>query len=156
MFDIGALFDALDAQRRARGLSWAQAAREVGVSPSTLTGLRARRAVEGDGVLQMLLWLDRTPESFAGAFTDGTAERLQRVRPDEVLRFDAASIHAALDEQRTARSLTWAQVARDIGGVSASMLSHLAEGGRVSIPPIIRVIGWLGRPVVSFTRASKV
>jgi hypothetical protein len=37
-FDLEALFDALDAQRRSRALSWQQVAREMGgLSASTLT-----------------------------------------------------------------------------------------------------------------------
>jgi len=51
-FDVHALYAALDAQRQARGLSWAQVAREMSdrlertpvrpLSPSTLTGIRER------------------------------------------------------------------------------------------------------------------
>ena len=65
-FDIDALYVALDTRRASRGLSWAGVARAAGgwVSPSTIHGIRSRRALEADGVLQMLLWLDRSPESF--------------------------------------------------------------------------------------------
>jgi hypothetical protein len=74
-FDVGALYSALDAQRRSRAISWQQVAREMSgnveivpgvriLSPSTMTGMRERGAIEGDGVLGMLRWLRRTPESF--------------------------------------------------------------------------------------------
>jgi len=74
-FDVDRLLNALDQQRRSRGLSWRGATDEInalfadvpnarGISVSTLTGMRAKGAVEGDGVLQMLVWLDRTPDSF--------------------------------------------------------------------------------------------
>ena len=73
-FDVDALYAALDAQRQARGLTWAGLAREINrqfervpvraISVSTITGMRKRRVIEGDGVLQMLRWLGRTPESF--------------------------------------------------------------------------------------------
>jgi hypothetical protein len=136
-------------------LSWSQAAREIGVSASTLTGLRRRNAIEGDGVLQMLLWLDRTPESFVRNSAGAATACLPRVGSGEVLRFDAAAIHAAVDAQRRARHLTWPQVAAAIGGVSTSMLMNLANGGRVGVPAIVGVIGWLEQPVARFTRASK-
>src|SRR5262245_16365800 len=70
-FDLAALFDALDAQRQARGLSWAEVMREVNrgiatraVASSTVTRLRTQKVAEADGVLQMLRWLRRAPESF--------------------------------------------------------------------------------------------
>jgi hypothetical protein len=85
-FDINALYDALNAQRRARGLSWEAVARQISgrfadvrsaraVSASTLSGLQRRSIVEGDGVLQMLLWLRRTPESFVAALGAAAEER---------------------------------------------------------------------------------
>src|SRR5262245_40509974 len=68
-FSLHALYVALDAQRCARGLSWRQATREINrdverqavhpVSASTITGTRTKAMAEGDGVLQMLLWLNR-------------------------------------------------------------------------------------------------
>jgi len=156
LFDVSALYDALDAQRRSRDLSWSAVARAIGgISVSTLTGLPGRTVVEGDGVLQMLRWLDRAPESFVRGSPAGSEVRLPSVGPDEVLRFDAAAIYDALDAQRVARDWTWQQLADAIGGVSASMLTRLAQGGRVSVPPIIRIVSWLGRPVAEFTRASK-
>lgn len=74
-FDVNALHSALDAHSNERGMSWKAVAREMNraderysihpISASTISGLKNKRwGVEGDGVLQMLLWLDRTPESF--------------------------------------------------------------------------------------------
>lgn len=64
-FDTQALYDALDAQRTARGLTWTDVARETGVSTSTLTGTRRGGRLEVDGVLAMVRWLGREVESFA-------------------------------------------------------------------------------------------
>jgi transcriptional regulator with XRE-family HTH domain len=63
-FDSHALYDALDAQRRTRGLTWRQVAADVGVSPSTLTGTKRGGRLEVDGALAMVRWLGRTIESF--------------------------------------------------------------------------------------------
>jgi hypothetical protein len=71
-FDLRALYDALDDRRRAQGISWSELAREVNrhrttlrpIALSTITGLRQKPQGEGDGILQMILWLGRTPESF--------------------------------------------------------------------------------------------
>jgi hypothetical protein len=63
-FDARLLFEALDAQRQERGISWKQAAEEIGVSPSTLTRTRLGGRMEVDGMLAMTRWLGRTAESF--------------------------------------------------------------------------------------------
>ena len=87
-FDIEALHAALEAQRVARGMSWAQVAREINVqfnaavvrriSASTVTGMRGRIVVEGDGVLQMLRWLKRTRKALFPDFPDSCKRRVTR------------------------------------------------------------------------------
>ena len=164
-FDVDALYTALDTARAARGLSWRQLALEIsaqfgrtGLSPiaaSTLSGMRGKRFVEGDGVLQALRWLNRTPESFVPGHTPAADEALPYVEADRILRFDAIAIYKALDAQRTVRGLSWPQVAREIGGVAPGGLTRLANGGRVGFPEIMRIFGWIGRPAISFTRVAR-
>ena len=64
-FDSLALYEEIDRQRKARGLSWADVARETGVSQSTITGTRRGGRLEIDGCLAMTDWLGRTVDSFA-------------------------------------------------------------------------------------------
>jgi transcriptional regulator with XRE-family HTH domain len=64
-FDAMALYQALDAERQARGLSWMQLSREIGVSAATMQRLKRGGRLEVDGVLAMVGWLRRTVESFA-------------------------------------------------------------------------------------------
>jgi transcriptional regulator with XRE-family HTH domain len=167
-FSITALYEALDEARLARGLSWQAVSREVSarfvgvqqtraVSASTITGLRSRPRVEADGVLQMLLWLGRTPESFTtGVYaTEIASAQLEHVGPGRILRFDTKAVYAALDAVRLERKLTWKQVADEIGGIAPSSLTRFAEGGRTTFPDIMRVAAWLGRPVASLTHASE-
>jgi len=66
-FDARALYAALDAQRRARGMSWQQVAVETGVSATTLTRTKQGGRLEVDGTLAMVRWLGRTIESFTYA-----------------------------------------------------------------------------------------
>jgi hypothetical protein len=164
-FDIQALYGALDTERRARGISWQQVAREISsrlksvparpISPSTLSGMRNRRIVEGDGVLQMLLWLRRTPESFVpGNEAPEENAKLPDVPEAGILRFDTAALYLALDAQRINRGMTWKQVAHEIGGVSPAGLTRLSKGGRTAFPDVMRIVRWLGRPAASFTRLS--
>jgi hypothetical protein len=166
-FSVAALHAALVAQRDARGMNWQQVAREISarfdkgpakpVSASTLRSLCERAAVEGDGVLQMLLWLDRTPESFVADSNGGVDAKdaaLRRLESHQILRFDAKALYATLDGRRTERALTWTQIADAIGGVTAAGLTRLANGGRVAFPHVMRITRWLGQPAATFTRAS--
>jgi hypothetical protein len=73
-FDMRALQDALDGERRARKLTWDQLAAEINepfkhtpsipISVSTLRTMTTKRSVTSAVVLQVLRWLRRTPESF--------------------------------------------------------------------------------------------
>lgn len=63
-FNSEALYDALDQQRRSRGMSWTQVAKEIGVSASTITRTKLGGRMEVDGMLAMVRWLGRTAESF--------------------------------------------------------------------------------------------
>src|SRR5262245_10384570 len=125
-FSLNALYNAIDEQRHSRGLSWAALAREVNrfkmdrhpIASSTITGLKSKRVAEGDGILQMLLWLGRTPESFCPGFPEATAPRyhLRDLPQMQILRFDTKALHAALNAQREAKGMTWREVADEIGG----------------------------------------
>jgi transcriptional regulator with XRE-family HTH domain len=64
-FDAMALYQALDAERQARGLSWSELSREIGVSTATMQRLKRGGRLEVDGALAMVGWLRRTVESFA-------------------------------------------------------------------------------------------
>jgi hypothetical protein len=164
-FSLAALYAALDAQRTAHGLSWSQATAEINrvserpaihpISPSTVTGTRTKSVAEGDGVLQMLLWLNRPPESFVPGYRESEEgdRRLPVVAPHQILRFDTQKLHAALNSRRIERNLTWAQVARELA-LGVSSLTHLANGGRTGFPHVMRMTGWLGRTAADFTRAS--
>jgi transcriptional regulator with XRE-family HTH domain len=63
-FDTKALYEALDKQRVARGLSWQDVARATGVSAATLTRTRQGGRLEVDGMLAMVLWLGLPVEHF--------------------------------------------------------------------------------------------
>jgi transcriptional regulator with XRE-family HTH domain len=156
-FSLTALHAALDARRKVRGLSWAEASAEMKVSPSTVARLHERATAEADGVLQMLRWLARAPESFVESFAAGASEdaraRLPGMASNGILRFDTARLHAALDAQRAERGMSWARVAKDLG-LGASSLTHLARGGRTAFPAVMRMLAWLGRPAAEFVRTS--
>lgn len=166
-FQLADLYAALDAQRRQRNLSWSEAVRQIAgsggaatrrrLSLSTILATRSARVSEADGVLQMLLWLGRSPESFSPEHPTWRerSRPLPSVPPGKVLRFDTRAIHKAVNEQRSTRGLTWAETAAHLG-LGVSTLRHLAAGGRTAFPQVMRITAWLGRPAADFTRAADV
>ena len=164
-FDLDELFTALDSGRRARSLSWSGLTREINalfgdvpchpIGTSTITGLKGKREVVANAALQMLVWLDRTPESFiSGQSGSMNAEVLPRLEPNRILRADTLAIFRAIDAMRRERDLTWRQVADEIGGVTASQLNRLGKGAGIGMVAFVRIAQWLRRPVASLTVAS--
>jgi len=104
----------------------------------------------------MLVWLDRTPESFIPRHdrSANPAEVLPRLGPDRILRFDTRAVFGAMDAVRADRGLSWLQVAKEVGGMNAEQLRRFAKGSGIGIVGAARIAQWLGRPVASFTVAS--
>ena len=157
-FDVDMLFDALDAQRARRGLSWSGVAREIEehyarVSVATIKGIRGKANVEGDGCLQMMLWLGQAPESFVPGLAD---EHRFVLKPasNGVLRFDVQKVFRLLESKRESEGITWNEMAAQIGGFTVQMLKRFEKGGRTSFPGIMRVARWLDVPIAELTRES--
>jgi transcriptional regulator with XRE-family HTH domain len=75
--DARRLYDALDAGRKARGLSWRQLAEQAGVSPSLLSRMGNGQRPDLDGFIALVQWLGAPAEEFMvrpGAAPD-TAEQ---------------------------------------------------------------------------------
>ena len=62
--DTKALFAALDTQRKADGVSWRQLAKEVGVSPSTMTRLANGQRPDVDAFAALVGWLGQPADTF--------------------------------------------------------------------------------------------
>jgi hypothetical protein len=164
-FNLRALYEAIDARRRERGMNWTDVAREVNqhrttlrpIAASTIAGLREKSGGEGDGILQMLLWLGRTPESFVPDIVDADDERfhLPALTKGQILRWDTRAMFDALNAERERRQLTWSDAARDIGGFTPNMLTNLSNGGRIGFPRVMRIVRWLDRPAVTLTRVAQ-
>lgn len=62
--DVGRLASVLHTRIEADGLSWRQAANQIGVSPSLLSRLRARQRPDLDAYVQIVRWLHMSTEDF--------------------------------------------------------------------------------------------
>jgi hypothetical protein len=163
-FDFDAFFAALDAERRERGLGWYELADELWAQSAGLNARRndhplcggavSRQGARGETSCQyalfMLRWLGRAPEDFlTGAVVDVGDVRLPETGPDSRLRWDLGQLHAALNEQRRDRGLTWAEVALDLGTTPAR-LTNLRTARFTDLALAMRVTQWLGRPAADF------
>jgi transcriptional regulator with XRE-family HTH domain len=63
-FDAAGFFQALDAQRQAKGLLWKDVAREAKISPSTLTRLAQGKRPDVDSLAALLDWAGLSADSF--------------------------------------------------------------------------------------------
>jgi hypothetical protein len=165
-FDVASLFAALDTERQARGLSWSGVARELWeqshllndrrrdhLSPATLTNIAKRQNTSCQHALFVLRWLGRSPESFvAGAKQEAP---LPSAGPDRRLRWNLRALHAALDEQRRERGLTWAELARELDCTPSQLTglrsARFATGMRLAM----RIGGWLEVPAADFVYVAR-
>jgi hypothetical protein len=169
VFDCGALFSALDARRRDRGLDWWALADELWQQSSELNAHRADHPLCGGAIarlqqrgatscqyaLFMLRWLGRAPEDFlTGLVADVGDVALPWAGTDSRLRWNLNEFHAALNQERRARDLTWAEVARQLG-CTPSRLTNLRTARLADMDLAMRVTQWLGRPAAAFIHPAQ-
>jgi hypothetical protein len=159
-FDLTALSEALDARRSELGLTWQELATAVTdrqsrrsdrrIAPSTFKGMSKRASVRDTVVLQALLWLDRSPESFV----PGVREKSEHALPGNDggrPALDTRAIYLAMNEKRAGHALSWREVADELGpGFNPAMLTRLAGGAHIGFPRVMRIFQWLERPVADF------
>jgi hypothetical protein len=164
-FNALGLYDAMEAQRADRGLSWRQVAAELWeqsdvlnasrrdhpISASTLTGIATRHDCTCQHALFILRWLGRTPESFLVPQPPAREEtRLPVVGRDQRLRWDLAALAQRLDERRQERGLTWKALATEL-----RCSSHQAQGLRtiryaIGMRLAMRIVQWVEQPAAAF------
>jgi hypothetical protein len=103
----------------------------------------------------MLRWLSRAPEEFlTGAVVDVGDTRLPQPGPDSRLRWDLSKLHAALNSQRQARGLAWAELARTLD-CTPSRLTNLRTARQADMGLVMRCTQWLKRPAADFIHAAQ-
>lgn len=168
-FDCAALFGALDARRRDRGLNWYELADELWQQSADLNAELGGNALCGGAVprlgqrgtvscqyaLFMLRWLDRAPEDFlTGPVAEVGDVRLPDAGPDSRLRWDLTQLHAALTEQRQERGLTWSELAAELD-CTAGRLTNLRTARLADMGLAMRVTQWVGQPAAAFIHPAR-
>jgi hypothetical protein len=105
-------------------------------------------------VLQVLRWLDRSPESFLSGRPEqlNVHENLPNAGASGILRFDTRAMYSALDDERQRRNLTWKQLVTELPGFTQSMVTNLAEGPLIGFPRVMTITQWLNCPAAIFVR----
>lgn len=165
VFDCVALFDALDAERRERGLGWYDLADELWEQSEDLNAqrsgdhplcggavqrIRERGTTSCQYALYMLRWLGRAPEDFlTGPVLDVGDVRLPEAGPDRRLRWDLKRLHTVLNERRRQQGLTWADLAVELDCTPAR-LTNLRTARQADMGLALRVTQWLRQPAAAF------
>jgi hypothetical protein len=168
-FDCGALFSALDAQRRDRGLDWYALADELWQQSSELNALRTDHPLCGGAIqrlpkraatscqyaLFMLRWLRRAPEDFlTGPVVVVGDVALPEAGADSRLRWNLQQMHAALNEERRGCDLTWVELAHELN-CTPSRLTNLRTARFADMDLAMRVTQWLGQPAAAFIHHAR-
>jgi hypothetical protein len=169
VFDFAAFFAALDTERRDRGLGWYDLADELWEQSAELNAQRADRPLCGGAVsrqgergatscqyaLFMLRWLGRAPEEFLTRPSRAVGDvRLPNPGPDRRLRWDLPQLHAALNEQRQERGLTWKGIGAELK-CTPSRLTNLRTARLADLELTMRITQWLGKPAATFVHAAQ-
>lgn len=105
--------------------------------------------------LIILRWIRRAPEDFlTGPVIDVGDVQLPEVGPDKRLRWDLHQLHAALDEHRRARRLTWASLADELH-CTPSRLTNLRTARLADIDLTMRFTQRVERPAAAFVHATR-
>jgi len=168
-FDCVALFTALDVERRDRGLDWYALADELWQQSSALNARRNDHPLCGGAIqrlpqrgatscqyaLFMLRWLGRAPEEFLrGPVVEVGDVRLPKAGKDRRLRWDLHQTHAALNEERRDRDITWVELARELG-CTPNRLTNLRTARLADMDLAMRITQWLGQPAAAFVHAAQ-
>jgi hypothetical protein len=168
VFDFTAFFASVDAERERRGLGWYEVADELWEQSEQLNAERddhplcggavgrlgARGATSCQYALFMLRWLGRTPEDFLTGPPRQTGDTtLPPTGPDRRLRWDLPQLHEALNQERSERGLTWAQLGQELG-CTPGRLTNLRTARTADLELTMRITQWLRRPAADFIRPA--
>jgi hypothetical protein len=105
--------------------------------------------------LIILRWIRRAPEDFlTGPVVDVGDVALPEAGPDRRLRWDLGQVHAASNEHRRDRGLTWAQLAADLN-CTPSRLTNLHAARLADMDLTMRITQWLERPAAHFVHPAQ-
>jgi len=168
-FDAVALFEAMDAQRSAGGLSWREVANQIWelsavlnerrsdhpISASTLTGIVKRRDCTCQHALFILRWLGSAPEQFVPGVRRNGDDALPVAGPDRRLRWNLKALYDALNTRRAQQGLSWPELAADLRCTSHQLTGIRTARYAIRMTLAMRIVMWLDRPASAFIYAAE-
>lgn len=154
-FSWSALWEAMEAERDARGLSMNGMLKDIAwFGLGVLKAIRDGKGTTCQHVMGPLRWLDRSPESFTPGCVDSPESALPKFG-DQALRWSIPRLYEAVDAERTARGLTWPDAAEELalGVNSLRNFSRLKYG--MPMEMAMRLSRWTGRPAAAFLYAAE-
>ena len=154
-FSYRGLWEAMEAEREARGLSTNAMLKEIAwFARGVLNAIRDGKGTTCQHVMGPLRWLDRGPESFRPGCVDSPETALPNFGV-RALRWSLPLLYEAADTERVERGLSWQEAADEL----AWPVGSLRGFGRLKygIPMIMamRLTQWIGRPAASFLYAAE-
>jgi hypothetical protein len=168
VFDGSALISALEHQRAERELGWTELADELwqqsaelnaqladhSLCPGALVRTARRGTMSCQYALILLRWIRRPPEDFlTGPVVDVGDARLPEAGADSRLRWTLGELHAALNQRRQERGLTWAELAEELD-CTPSRLTNLRTARLADMDLTMRITQWLGQPAARFVHPA--
>jgi len=159
-FDIEALFDALDRQRRSRGLTWHGVAEELWNQSAILNVQRDDHPIATTTLTGMVKRMDISCQHALFSFIPGSTADPEKTAlpvagPDRRLRWDLKKTHVAIDTARRARNLTWPQLADALHCTPSQLTGIRTARFAIGMRLAMRIVVWLDRPASDFVYAAK-
>lgn len=173
-FDGRALYAAMDEKRQADGLSWQGVAEAIWwlsaelhaertgakkpdhpIAVATIKNLDRRGNTTCQHALFFLRWLDRTPESFLIAAAHDAGAPLPDCGPSHRPRWNLKALHAALNDERERRGLSWAATANELGCTPSQLTGLKGAKFATGIALAMRITQWLQRPAADFVYCAR-
>jgi hypothetical protein len=168
-FDAVALFEAMDAQRVARGLNWREATNQIWdlsaglnerrrdhpIAASTLTGIAKRRDCTCQHALFILRWLGTAPEQFVPGIRRDGSDALPFAGPDQRLRWNLKALYDALNARRVQQGLSWPEVAAVLQCTAHQLKGIRTARFAIGMKLAMRIVLWLDRPASTYVYAAE-
>lgn len=148
-FDYRALWEALEAERVARGLSKKAMVDDIAwLSAGVLKKLEQGEATSCQHATGLLRWLGRTPESFVPGIDDRAEYALPDVGPFAI-RWSMPALWEAVDARRREGGKSWDEVEAECGWPGMRTFGKDITYG-IPMDLAMRVTRWLGQPAATF------
>lgn len=147
-FDYRGLWQAIEAERQARGLSPTALLKDIAwLSAGVLNKLEHGGGTTCQHVTGLLRWLGRSPESFM----PGVSDKPEYAIPDVghfAVRWSMPALWEAVDARRIELGMSWHQVGDELNWPTVKAFKKIKYG--IPMDLAMRVTRWLGQPAATF------